>query len=238
MLRRIRFMYRAQESPAHAAVSTHEEVLLWMRALVPQGRHHRHLCTDCAGAVLLAMPQTRLKRTLSELLVWCGCLGASGLVASPVDLIPAMLPVISWTDDLGYALLALVCGSIGWQQRRRRLTGQASRQAIPPALPHPRVRRSAQCATRAAMAPYGPVEPSVAGPPCAGAGREKGRERQREDACQSPADRVQTFQHTGGQAALTAGESATRPAPATESPREANRRRTHAWASLGGSSLD
>jgi uncharacterized membrane protein YkvA (DUF1232 family) len=120
------------------------------------------------------MPQTRLKRTLSELLVWCGCLGASGLVTTPVDLIPAMLPVISWTDDRGYALLALVCGAIGWKQRRRRLTGQASRQAIPPALPHPRVRRSAQCATRAAMAPYGPVEPSVAGPPCAGAGREKG----------------------------------------------------------------
>jgi uncharacterized membrane protein YkvA (DUF1232 family) len=145
-----------------------------MRALVPQGRHHRHRCADGAGAVLLAMPQTRLKRTLRELLVWCGCLGASGLGASPVDLIPAMLPVISWTDDLGYALLALVCGAIGWKQRRRRLTGQASRQAIPPALPHPRVRRSAQCATRAAMAPYGPVEPSVAGPPCAGAGREKG----------------------------------------------------------------
>src|SRR5215216_6152351 len=125
MLRRVRFMHRAQESPAPAAVSTHEEVLLWRRALVPQGRHHRPLCADCAGAVLLAMPQTRLKSTLSELLVWCGCLGASGLVASPVDLIPAMLPVISWTDALGYALLALVCGSIGWKQRRRRLTGQA-----------------------------------------------------------------------------------------------------------------
>jgi hypothetical protein len=31
MLRRVRGMHRAQESPAHAAVSTHEEVLLWRR---------------------------------------------------------------------------------------------------------------------------------------------------------------------------------------------------------------
>jgi uncharacterized membrane protein YkvA (DUF1232 family) len=101
--------------------------------------------------VLLAIPQSRLKSTLSELLAWCGCLGASGLIASPVDLIPDMLPVIGWTDDLGYALLALVCGSIGWKQRRRRLTRPASRQAIPLALPHTKGGRSAQCATRGAL---------------------------------------------------------------------------------------
>jgi hypothetical protein len=77
-----------------------------------------------------------LKSTVSELLVWCGCLGASGLVASPVDLIPDMLPVIGWTDDLGYALLTLVCGAIGWQQRRRRLPGQpAGRPFLLPFLP-------------------------------------------------------------------------------------------------------
>lgn len=83
--------------------------------------------------VLLAMPQTRLKNTLTECLAWCGFLGASGLVASPVDLIPDMLPVIGWTDDLGYVLLALVCGYIGWNQRRRRLTGTpADRQLLLP----------------------------------------------------------------------------------------------------------
>ena len=74
--------------------------------------------------VLLAIPQTRLKSTLTELLAWFGFLGASGLVVSPVDLIPDVLPVIGWTDDLGYALLALVCGYIRWTQRRRRLTGE------------------------------------------------------------------------------------------------------------------
>ena len=83
--------------------------------------------------VLLAIPQTRLKSTLTECLAWCGFLGASGLVASSVDLIPDMLPVIGWTDDLGYALLALVCGYIGWNQRRRRLTGKpADRQFLLP----------------------------------------------------------------------------------------------------------
>ena len=81
--------------------------------------------------VLLAIPQTRFKSTLTEILAWFGFLGASGLVASPVDLIPDFLPVIGWTDDLGYALLALVCGYIGWNQRRRRLTGQPAGRQLP-----------------------------------------------------------------------------------------------------------
>jgi hypothetical protein len=85
--------------------------------------------------VLLAMPQTRLKSMLVEVLSWCGFLGASGLVASPVDFIPDVLPVIGWSDDLGYALLALGCGYIGWRQRRRRLTGApAGRSFLLPLL--------------------------------------------------------------------------------------------------------
>jgi hypothetical protein len=81
--------------------------------------------------VLLAIPQTRFKSTLTELLAWFGFLGASGLVASPVDLIPDFLPVIGWTDDLGYALLAVVCGYIGWNLRRRRLTGEPPSRQVP-----------------------------------------------------------------------------------------------------------
>ena len=81
--------------------------------------------------VLLAIPQTRLKSTLTEILAWFGFLGASGLVASPVDLIPDFLPVIGWTDDLGYALLAVVCGYVGWNLRRRRLTGQPPSRPVP-----------------------------------------------------------------------------------------------------------
>ena len=85
--------------------------------------------------VLLAIPQTRFKSTLTELLAWFGFLGASGLVASPVDLIPDFLPVIGWFDDIGYALLALVCGYIGWNLRRRRLTSEpSSRQVLLPFL--------------------------------------------------------------------------------------------------------
>jgi hypothetical protein len=81
--------------------------------------------------VLLAIPQTRFKSTLSELLAWFGFLGASGLIASPVDLIPDVLPVLGWFDDIGYALLALVCGYIGWNLRRRRLTGEPPSRQIP-----------------------------------------------------------------------------------------------------------
>jgi uncharacterized membrane protein YkvA (DUF1232 family) len=72
--------------------------------------------------VLLAMPPTRFKRTLTECLAWLGFVGASGLVVSPLDLIPDVIPVIGWADDAGYVLLALACAYIGWKQRQHRLT--------------------------------------------------------------------------------------------------------------------
>jgi uncharacterized membrane protein YkvA (DUF1232 family) len=72
--------------------------------------------------VLLVMPQTRFKSTLTECLAWLGFVGASGLVVCPLDLIPDVIPVIGWADDAGYVLLALACAYIGWKQRQRRRT--------------------------------------------------------------------------------------------------------------------
>ena len=72
--------------------------------------------------VLLAIPQTRFKSTLTEFLAWLGFVGASGLVVSPLDLIPDVIPVIGWADDAGYVLLALACAYIGWKQRQHRRT--------------------------------------------------------------------------------------------------------------------
>jgi uncharacterized membrane protein YkvA (DUF1232 family) len=72
--------------------------------------------------VLLAMPQTRFKSTLTEFLAWFGFVGVSGLVVSPLDLIPDVIPVIGWADDAGYVLLALACAYMGWKQRQHRLT--------------------------------------------------------------------------------------------------------------------
>ena len=72
--------------------------------------------------VLLAIPQTRFKSTLTEFLAWLGFVGASGLVVSPLDLIPDVIPVIGWADDASYVLLALACAYIGWKQRQHRLT--------------------------------------------------------------------------------------------------------------------
>ena len=72
--------------------------------------------------VLLAIPQTRFKSTLTECLAWLGFVGASGLVVSPLDLIPDVIPVIGWADDAGYVLLALACAYLGWKQRQHRLT--------------------------------------------------------------------------------------------------------------------
>src|SRR5262245_18699123 len=134
MLRGARSMSRAQEMLAHAVrISTRggsavdaffsllKVAIIGIVALI------------ALVLVLLAMPQARLQSTLTEFLAWCGFLGASGQVLSPVDLIPDVLPVIGWADDREYALLALVCGSLGWMQRRRRLTGQpAGRQCLLP----------------------------------------------------------------------------------------------------------
>ena len=75
--------------------------------------------------VLLAIPQTRFKSMLTEFLSWLGFVGASGLVVSPIDLIPDVIPVIGWADDAGYGLLALACAYIGWKQRQRRRTADA-----------------------------------------------------------------------------------------------------------------
>ena len=75
--------------------------------------------------VLLAIPQTRFKSMLTEFLSWLGFVGASGLVVSPIDLIPDVIPVIGWADDAGYVLLALACAYIGWKQRQRRRTADA-----------------------------------------------------------------------------------------------------------------
>jgi uncharacterized membrane protein YkvA (DUF1232 family) len=91
------------------------------------------LCKDLDSAQMMAKSQS----TMTELLAWFGFLGASGLVVSPVDLIPDVFPVIGWSDDLGYALLALVCGYIGWMQRRRRLTGQPAGSSSYPSSRRP-----------------------------------------------------------------------------------------------------
>ena len=84
--------------------------------------------------VLLAIPQTRFKSTLTEILAWFGFLGASGLVASPVDLIPDFLPVIGWTDDLGYALLAAGLRLYRVEPAPPQADRPASQQAGTPAL--------------------------------------------------------------------------------------------------------
>ena len=49
--------------------------------------------------VLLAMPQTRFKRTLTEFLAWLGFVGGAWPGRQSPDLIPDVIPVIGWADD-------------------------------------------------------------------------------------------------------------------------------------------
>ena len=62
---------------------------------------HRHLCPDCAGAGAPRHSADPVQEHGDRVPAWCGFVGASGLVLSPLDLIPDVIPVIGWADDAG-----------------------------------------------------------------------------------------------------------------------------------------
>jgi len=57
--------------------------------------------------VLLAMPTSKLRSYLIEVVKYVGAAALVLLVISPVDLIPDVLPVLGWGDDVGYLAAAI-----------------------------------------------------------------------------------------------------------------------------------
>ena len=70
--------------------------------------------------VLLALPQSKLRCVLLEILGWTGGVAATSLVVSPVDVIPDVIPVAGQIDDILYVVLAIGAFWTAWQQRMQR----------------------------------------------------------------------------------------------------------------------
>lgn len=74
-----------------------------------------------AMLVLLAMPQSRLRCVGLEMAKWTMAVGFLVLLPSPVDVIPDVLPVVGWADDVGYLLASVgaVKSALGERKKRR-----------------------------------------------------------------------------------------------------------------------
>lgn len=73
--------------------------------------------------ILLAMPKSKLSSYLIEVMKYIGAAIFVFLVFSPIDIIPDILPILGWGDDLGYiaAAVASIRSARKDQQQRKLL---------------------------------------------------------------------------------------------------------------------
>ncbi|HKQ49861.1 MAG TPA: YkvA family protein [Phycisphaerae bacterium] len=73
--------------------------------------------------VLLALPQSKLRSVGLEMSKWALACGLLLMCPSPVDVIPDVVPLIGWGDDLAYLIAAgfTVKSALGERQRRSEL---------------------------------------------------------------------------------------------------------------------
>ncbi len=57
--------------------------------------------------VLLSLPQSRLKEIVQPILGWGITVLSVGLILSPIDPIPDVIPIIGWADDLVALVVAI-----------------------------------------------------------------------------------------------------------------------------------
>lgn len=73
-----------------------------------------------ATLVLLALPKSRLRSIGLEMTKWVMATALSLLVVSPIDLMPDVVPVIGWADDVGYVVGAIAAVRSAMSERRQR----------------------------------------------------------------------------------------------------------------------
>lgn len=73
-----------------------------------------------ATAVLLALPQSRLRSVGLEMTKWALVFGLFVLTISPADIIPDVLPGLGFADDLCYIIAAICTAKSALQERKRR----------------------------------------------------------------------------------------------------------------------
>ncbi|HEX6041654.1 YkvA family protein [Longimicrobium sp.] len=77
--------------------------------------------------ILLAMPQSQLRSFVLEVTGWGTAAASAVYVVSPLDLVPDLLPVLGWGDDLVAAVVAAcsVVMALVMRRERHRLAREA-----------------------------------------------------------------------------------------------------------------
>lgn len=73
-----------------------------------------------AMLVLLALPQSRLRSVGLECAKWLLTGGLLLLTISPLDVIPDVVPIIGWGDDIAYVIGAICTAKSALKERRER----------------------------------------------------------------------------------------------------------------------
>jgi hypothetical protein len=72
------------------------------------------------GAILIAMPQSRFRSFVIEIMGWTAAATAVAGVISPIDAIPDFIPVAGQADDVAYIVMGILGALFAYHQRRWR----------------------------------------------------------------------------------------------------------------------
>lgn len=70
--------------------------------------------------VLLAMPSSKLRTVGMEIAKWVMCAACVFMIPSPVDVVPDVVPVVGWLDDIGYIVAAIAAARGALAEGRKR----------------------------------------------------------------------------------------------------------------------
>jgi len=78
--------------------------------------------------VLMALPKSRLRDLVMEILGWTTTATSAVSVISPLDPIPDLIPLAGQLDDLGMLAIGIVSALFAWRMRRHRKRLEAERR--------------------------------------------------------------------------------------------------------------